>query len=139
MENKNTLKEKKFDSFLTKTIIFSSKDYYRTEITKDKNELKIIDDENYTKYLNDYLKYSFDDTYEKVTNFMDVCDNTMLIEALKSLSDIEMAVIFLLFEKQLTSSESSKILKICADTVTRIKKRALRKLKNYLEGGDLDE
>lgn len=34
MENKNDHKEERFDSFLNKTIILSSKRYYKYEITK---------------------------------------------------------------------------------------------------------
>ena len=45
-----------------------------------------------------------------------------------------MTVVFLLFEKQFTSNEASKILEICSDSVTRIKRRAIKKLKNYMKG-----
>lgn len=133
MENKQ---EKKFDSFLNKTIILSSRKYYKNEITKDLKELKIVDDENYIEYMKEYLKY--DDVYNlmNIDDFIDLCDNPLLIGALKSLSDIEMMVIFLLFEKQLTSSEASKNLEICSDSVTRIKRRALRKIEKYLKGDE---
>lgn len=135
MEDLSELKSKKFSSFLNKTIILSSKEYYRYEANKNLKELKIIDDEDYSEYMKDYLKY--DDkicNIDTMDDFVDICDNPVLIRALKSLSDIEMTVIFLLFEKQLTSSESSKILKICSDSVTRIKRRAIDKLKKYFEG-----
>lgn len=136
MESKNNYKEERFDSFLNKTIILSSKEYYRSEITKDLKELKIIDDENYDEFMKNYLTYNEVYNLEKIDSFIKVCENPILIRALKSLSDIEMTVIFLLFEEQLTSSESSKILKICSDSVTRIKKRALRKIKRYLKGDE---
>lgn len=129
-------KEERFDSFLTKTIILSSKRYYASEITKDLKELKILDDENYDEFLKNYLAYDEVYNLEKIDSFVKVCENPVLIRALKSLSDIEMTVIFLLFEEQLTSSESSKILKICSDSVTRIKKRALRKIEKYLKGDE---
>ncbi len=136
MENKNDHKEERFDSFLNKTIILSSKRYYKYEITKDFNELKIIDDENFSEFINDYLKYEETDyTRENIDDFIEQLDNTALVCALESLSKIEMMVIFLLFEKQFSSSEASKILKICSDSVTRIKKRALKKLEKYLKGG----
>ncbi len=136
MENKNDHKEERFDSFLNKTIILSSKRYYKYEITKDFNELKIIDDENFSEFINEYLKYE-KTTYnpESINDFIEQLDNTALVCALESLSKIEMMVIFLLFEKELSSSEASKILKICSDSVTRIKKRALKKLEKYLKGG----
>lgn len=128
--------EERFDSFLNKTIILSSKRYYKYEITKDFNELKIIDDENFSEFINEYLKYE-KTTYnpESINDFIEQLDNTALVCALESLSKIEMMVIFLLFEKELSSSEASKILKICSDSVTRIKKRALKKLEKYLKGG----
>ncbi len=136
MEDENDYKEKRFDSFLNKTIILSSKEYYRSEITKDLKELKIIDDENYDEFMKNYLTYNEVYNLEKIDSFIKVCENPILIRALKSLSDIEMTVIFLLFEEQLTSSESSKILKICSDSVTRIKKRALKKIEKYLKGDE---
>ena len=136
MENKNDHKEERFDSFLNKTIILSSKRYYKYEITKDFNELKIIDDENFSEFINEYLKYE-KTTYnpESINDFIEQLDNTALVCALESLSKIEMMVIFLLFEKELSSSEASKILKICSDSVPRIRKRALKKLEKYLKGG----
>lgn len=138
MENKNNYRNEKFDSFLNKTIILSSRKYYKNESTKDLKELKIIDDENYTEYMKNYLKYSIDEVYklENIDSFIDLCNNSTLILALKSLSSIEMTVIFLLFEEQLTSTEASKILEICSDSVTRIKRRALKKIKKYLKGDE---
>lgn len=136
MENKNNYKEERFDSFLNKTIILSSKQYYRNEIAKDLKELKIIDDENYDEFMKNYLAYDEVYNLEKIDSFVKVCENPMLICALKSLSDIEMTVIFLLFEEQLTNIESGKILKICTKSVARIKKRALKKIEKYLRGDE---
>lgn len=133
---KKQFKEERFDSFLNKTIILSSKRFYKDEITKEFNELKIIDDEAYFEYMEGYLKYEESVyNFEEIDNFVELFDNPILINALKSLSEIEMTVIFLLFEKQLTSSEASNILKICSDSVTRIKRRALKKIEEYLKGG----
>jgi len=136
MEN-NAFKEERFDSFLNKTIILSSRKYYKKEITRDLKELRIIDDENYDEYIQDYIKVD-DEVYNRIDidNFIDVFNNPALVRALKSLSDIEMTVIFLLFEKQLTSSEASQILKICSDSVTRIRRRALGKIEEYLKGDE---
>lgn len=136
MEN-NAFKEKRFDSFLNKTIILSSRKYYKKEITRDLKELRIIDDENYDEYIQDYIKVD-DEVYNRIDidNFIDVFNNPALVRALKSLSNIEMTVIFLLFEKQLTSSEASQILKICSDSVTRIRRRALGKIEEYLKGDE---
>ena len=129
--------ELKFERSLNKTIVLASKLYYKQEIAKNFNELKIIDDEKYSNYLNNYLK---DETelynINNMSNFIELCNNTRLVSALKSLSDIEMTVIFLLFEQQFTSKEASKILKVCSDSITRIKRRALKKLKKHMKGGN---
>lgn len=139
MNNKNDFKEEKFNSFLNKTIILSSRQYYRNEVNKNLKEYRIIDDENYKEYLNNYLKYDLDFNFKNKNNFINLCENSALINALKSLSNIEMTVIFLLFEEQFTSNEASKILKICSDSVTRIKRRALKKIEKYFKGSDENE
>lgn len=136
MKNKDDYKEERFDSFLNKTIILSSKRYYKYEMAKNFNELKIIDDKNFSEFINEYLKYEETAyTCQNIDDFIEQLDNIVLVHALKSLSNIELMVIFLLFEKELSSSEASKKLKICSDSVTRIKKRALKKLEKYLKGG----
>lgn len=134
MENENQYKNERFDSFINKTIILSSKKYYKNEITKANNEINIMDDENYSEYMKEYVKY--DDVYDvnDIDAFKNGCENIELVYALESLSGIEMTVIFLLFQKQLTSQEASKILKICSDSVTRIKRRAFKKIEKYLKG-----
>ena len=126
---------KKFDSFLTKTIILSSKRYYKDEVTRDFKELKIIDDEDYSEYIKKYVKYE-EKAYSQmnIDNFVEQLENSKLVYALKSLSNVEMTVIFLLFQEQLTSKEASQILKICSDSVTRIKRRAFKKIEKYLKG-----
>ena len=126
---------KKFDSFLTKTIILSSKRYYKDEVTRDFKELKIIDDEDYSEYIKKYVKYE-EKAYSQmnIDNFVEQLENSKLVYALKSLSNVEMTVIFLLFQEQSTSKEASQILKICSDSVTRIKRRAFKKIEKYLKG-----
>ena len=132
-----TDEDKKFDSFLNKTIIFSAKKYFSEKLTRESKELKIMDDDNYTEYLKEYTKYEDTSAYTKnIDQFIELCENQKLVSALKSLSDIEKTVIFLLFERQLKSSEASKILQICNDSVTRIKRRALQKLEKYMKGGN---
>lgn len=128
--------EEKFDSFLNKTIILASKRYYKKEKTNESREINIIDDMNYEKYLESFCQY--DDVYElnSIYELINSLENPILVSAIKSLSDIEKTVIFLLFEKQLTSQDISIRLKICSDSVTRIKRRAIRKLKEFLEGDE---
>ena len=61
-------------------------------------------------------------------------NNLQLNSALNCLSDIEQAVIFLLFKEELSQDEAGKILEICSKSVSRIKLRAIEKLKKYFEG-----
>lgn len=68
MENKS-IQSKRFDSFLNKTIILSSKRYYKNEITKDFKELKIIDDENYSEYIKKYIQYDEVYNFDFIDNF----------------------------------------------------------------------
>lgn len=127
-------KEKRFDNFLNKTIILSSKKFYKEECLKKGKEIDILDDENFNKYINNYIEiYEIEFNCNGITDLINKLNNVKLIEALKSLSNIEKTVIFLLFEKELTSSEASKILKICSDSVTRIRRRAIKKIQNHLK------
>ena len=65
----------------------------------------------------------------------DLLDNLELENALGSLSAIEQSVIFLLFKEELSQEEAAKILEICSKSVSRIKLRAINKLRKYLQGG----
>ena len=67
-------------------------------------------------------------TLDNITNTLE------LNNAMKSLSAIEQAVIFLLFQEDLSQEEAGKILEICSKSVSRIKLRAIGKLKKYLKG-----
>lgn len=125
MENKN-YSEERFDSFLNKTIIFSSKDFFRRQAVNNRREQTIVNDENYATYL--------ENLYSNEVNY-NVENNLQLHIALESLSDIEQSVIFLLFQQEFSQEEAAKILEICAKSVSRIKIRAIGKLKKYFEGG----
>ena len=57
-----------------------------------------------------------------------------LKNALKSLTAIEQSVIFLLFQEELSQDEAAKILEIWSKSVSRIKVRAIEKLRKYLKG-----
>jgi len=121
--------EKRFDSFINKTIILSSKDYFRKQMNLSNKERTIMDDEDYSAFLQGVtmLNGSFS-TLDNITNTLE------LNNAMKSLSAIEQAVIFLLFQEDLSQEEAGKILEICSKSVSRIKLRAIGKLKKYLKG-----
>lgn len=126
MESKKTYNEERFDSYLNKIIIFSSKGYFKKQISLINKERTIANDEDYAsliKVINDVF-YAIDDIENKL----------QLNNALKSLSAIEQSVIFLLFKEDLSQEDAAKILEICSKSVSRIKLRAINKLKKYLKG-----
>ena len=128
MENKNTYKEERFDSFLNKTIILSSKDYFRTQMGLSNKEKTIVDDVNYSTFLQ---RASI---LNETISIIDTITNSIeLNNAMKSLSAIEQSVIFLLFKEELNQEDAAKILEICSKSVSRIKLRAISKLKKYLK------
>lgn len=129
MESKNDYREEKFDSYLNKTIILSSRTYFKKQMNTINKERTIVDDVDYSALLQDFVNanssfYSFDDIDSKLE----------LSSALSTLSVIEQAVIFLLFQEDLTQNEVAEILKIYSKTVSKIKNRAMGKLKKYLKG-----
>ena len=129
MENVNKDKNKQFDSFLTKTIIFSSKNYFRKYMKTITRENTIFDNEDYSAFLQEFVEQT------NPFSSIDKIDMSMeLNSALMSLSAIEQAVIFLLFKEELSQNEASQILAIYSKTVSKIKIRAINKLKKYMEG-----
>ena len=123
--------EEKFDSFLNKTIILSSKDYFKRTMNRIDKERTIVDDEEYSSVI--YEKMNSTSEFDKIDTKME------LKTALNCLSEIEQAVIFLLFNEELTRNETAEILKLYESTVSKIKRRAINKLKNILDGGMEDE
>lgn len=128
MKNKNNYdyKEEKFDSFINKIIILSSKDFFKKQMNVINKERTIVDDEDYSTFLSGFTMLT--DTYSTIDNVL------QLTNALKSLTAIEQSVIFLLFKEDFSQDEAAKILEICSKSVSRIKLRAINKLKKYLEG-----
>lgn len=127
-------KEEKFDSFLNKTIIFSSKYYFKKQMKMQEREKTIIDNEDYSLYLQKFI------TEKDIFSSIDRIDTYLkLKKALESLSAIEQAVIFLLFQEELTQKDAAKILKLYSKTISKIKIRAVNKLKKYIRGADENE
>ena len=126
MENKNDFQEERFDSYLNKIIIFSSKGYFKKQMNIFDKERTIVDKEDSCALL------------KCVT--IDNIENTLeLNSALNSLSAIEQSVLFLLFKEDLSQDDAAKILEICSKSVSRIKLRAIDKLKKYLKEDLEDE
>lgn len=119
-ENKDS-KEFKFDSFINKTIILSSKRYFKKEMITLSKQTYLLD--------NIYDPLSL----EHINNVELSLD---LEDALGCLSQLEQAVIFLLYEKELSQKDASKILEIYSKSTSRIKARAISKLRKYLKESD---
>ena len=68
-----------------------------------------------------------DFSYDTIEN------NIMLLKAMKSLTEIEQKVIFLLFRKDLSRKVVADKVKIDVATVSRVQKRALLKMRKFLE------
>ena len=92
-------------------------------------EKTIVDDVNYSTFLQRAS------VLNETISIIDTISNSIeLNNAMKSLSAIEQSVIFLLFEEDLSQDEAAKILEICSKSVSRIKLRAIDKLRKYLKG-----
>ena len=80
-------KEKRFNNFLNKTIILSSKRYFKREVNISNKEQMLVDDNSHTSVLNSVAN--------STTNDFDLVENCLeLNTALNKLSDIEQTVIF---------------------------------------------
>ena len=121
-------REEKFDSYLNKTIILSSKYYFKKKMKMKGREQTILNNEEYSFFLQKFI--SEKDTFSSVER---VDTSLQLKKALESLSAIEQAVIFLLFQEELTQQEAAEILEVYTKTISKIKIRAINKLKKYLE------
>lgn len=133
MKDNLEVQEAKFRSFLNKRIIGASKDYYKKQMKYEQNELRIMDDENFSSYLlaftrqNDVLPYDF---------LFDELENNNVY---KSLSDIEKTVIFLYFEREYKTDEIANLLNIHSESVRRIRRRAINKIKNNMKEGNRND
>lgn len=126
MENNSLYKEERFDSFLNKTIILSSKCYFKKQMRVINKERAIVDDQKFSAFLQEFIVLN--------NVFSNVENRVQLNSALESLSAIEQSVIFLLFQEDLSLDDAAKILEICSKSVSRIKLRAIGKLKKYFKG-----
>lgn len=121
-------REEKIDSYLNKTIILSSKYYFKKQMKMKGREQAILNNEEYSLFLQRFITEK--DTFSSVER---VDTSLQLKKALESLSAIEQAVIFLLFQEELTQQEAAEILEVYTKTISKIKIRAINKLKKHLE------
>lgn len=127
--------EARFDSFLNRTIVGASMNYYNKQKKYEYRELQIIDNEDYEEYLKPYLAEE-DDGFSRV--FEGFEDNYVLNCGVESLSMNEKTVIFLYFKKHYSTSEIAQIMNVREQSVSRIKTRALDKLKMFMKGFELN-
>lgn len=129
MENINSILESKFDAFINKTIILSSKEYFRKQMKYVNNEKYIIDNEDYCDYLENHV-FSND-----ADSSIEHAELRMLLKSASScLSTIEQAAINLLYKEQLKPNDVSKQLDVHAKSVSRIEKRGKEKLRKFIDG-----
>ena len=93
----------------------------------DKERL-MINDMDYSAILDDFVTLN-----SSFLSTDDVDVSLQLKSALKSLSAIEQAVIFLLYDEELSQKEAAEILEVYSKTVSKIKIRAINKLKKYFK------
>lgn len=129
MENKSLYNEQRFDSFLNKTIIMSSKKFFIKQMNIVNKENTILDNKDYCAFLQGCI-----DSNCPFSAIDDVDVSYELNMGLNCLSDIEQAVIFLLFKEELSQKEAADILEIYLKTVSKIKVRAIEKLRKYFKG-----
>lgn len=119
--------EAKFNYFLNQTIVGASKDYYKKQMRYDSREMRIIDDESYEEYIGKYV-------LEDEGDYCAFDENDELNMCVKLLSDIERTVIFLHFVDGYKTNEISRIVNMKEQSISRIKKRSLDKLRKYMKG-----
>lgn len=102
MENANNFKKERFDSYLNKTIILSSKNYFKKQVNIANKEKNIIDDEDYSAYLQKFIE---DGQY--FSGFDNVELSLQLENAIQSLTAIEQSVIFFAFSRRINRRRSS--------------------------------
>ena len=134
MESKNSYKEERFDSFLNKTIKMSSRSYFIKQMNIVSKENTIVDNEDFSSFLQGFI-----DVNSPFVDFDEIESKIVLNSALNCLSEIEQAVIFLLFNKQLLQEDAADILELYSKTISKIKIRAIEKLRKYMEGDSKNE
>lgn len=123
-------KERKFNYFLNQTIIGSLNNYYKLQKKIKERELCVIDDENYdaTKIVS--YECNYEDLFESKLDT--ICSDKNMCLAIKSLSYLEKMVIFLYIVEGIDGEKVADYLKITQNSVYRINKRAINKIKKYL-------
>ncbi len=125
-----TKEEAMFNSFLNKTIQGTASDFFKKKCKIESKEESIqedLEDKYVTEMLNSVLLRL------NTKNGECVFENDILSKAMESLTKNERSVVLFFFFKDLTPEAISKKLNINQNTIYIIRKRALKKLKDYME------
>lgn len=134
MESRKSYKEERFDSFLNKTIMMSSRNYFIKQMNIVSKENTIMDNEDFSSFIQGFI-----DVNSPFVSIDELESKIALNSALNCLSELEQAVIFLLFNKDLSQTDAAEILELYSKTISKIKIRAIEKLRKYMEGDFEDE
>ncbi len=119
-----------FENYINKTIIFSSKRYYKSKMTNVKRESNI--EELISDVEKNRIISIIDKEYAR-------CEIKLIIENfLEQLEDIEREVIVLSYLEDYSNGEISKILGLNYKSISRIKVRAIKKIRENFKGGMID-
>lgn len=131
MNEYNEDKERRFSYYLNKIILLSSKAYYKKNMNISDKECN-NEDIDLLLYGNPAVNNSF----ETIQNI----ELKLELETYENcLSQMEKSVLFLLFNEQLSQNEAAKILDVYTKTISKIKIRAINKLRNSMNGDDKNE
>ncbi len=125
-----TKEEAMFNSFLNKTIKGTASDFFKKKQKIESREESIkeeLEDEYVTEMLDSVLLCLNGKNGEYVF------ENESLRKAMESLTENERSVVLFFFFKDLKPELISEKLNIIQNTVYIIRKRALKKLKDYME------
>ena len=130
------IKEEK-DIVLAKYIRYMKKAIYNAKINYLKHQKFIesreqfFNDEEWSKLsdMDNYDHFSF--SSKEIEEFF---EDEKIAKAFKQLTDLQKKVMYLNVVKEIPMSSIGKFLKVSTKSVEKTKSRALKKLKNYLEG-----
>lgn len=115
----STKEGKKLNDFLNKTIIGTSYNFFNKLKRERKRTIELRED--------------MEQECQNEVGLLDETDNENLGNALKSLTKNERLVISFIFEKQIKADIIAAKIKVDSNSVYRIKKRALRKMRRIME------
>ncbi len=125
-----TKEEAEFNSFLNKTIRGTASKFFKKKLKIEEREDCLEEDILVQEHL------EILDKNIKDTNIKYALENDKLDKAIESLTKNERSVILFDFMGELKTDEIANILDININTVYIIRKRALNKLRKYLEVED---